>query len=343
MSLRGRPRPEPPQGGGRSRRLASGARFGAGRGRSAWVQWSVPLVLGLVVVAASLWGLTRPAESTSPAGAPPPGAVGSPAGGSAGAGAPRTFVSLTFDDGTTTQDLAGRILRAHGMHGTFYVNSGKTEAQDPYHLTWPQILRLHADGNDIGGHTSTHINLTDPAIPEPVKRQEVCQDRERMQQRGLDLESFAYPYGAFDDTAKAIVESCGYRSARSAGTVFPDGPVFAETVPPADPFATRALNNPTKDAGAGQVASGGEGARGSPMDPDYLQRAVVSVADHGGGWLQIAFHAVCSQKDPRYATCMTGQAPIDMEAFDTFLDWLQNSAPDGTSVSTVREVMSAAR
>jgi peptidoglycan/xylan/chitin deacetylase (PgdA/CDA1 family) len=237
------------------------------------------------------------------------------------------------------------------MHGTFYVNTGKTEAKDPYHLNWPQILRLHAEDNDIGGHTSTHINLTDPAIPEPVKRQEVCQDRERLQQRGLDPQSFAYPYGAVDDTAKAIVESCGYRSARSAGTVFPtgtvfpagtvfpDGPVFAETVPPADPFATRALYNPAKDAGAGQAPGGGEGLRGSPMDLDYLQRAVVFVADHGGGWLQIAFHAICSQKDPRYATCMTGQAPIDMDTFDAFLDWLQNSAPDGTSVSTVREVM----
>jgi hypothetical protein len=28
-----------------------------------------------------------------------------------------------------------------------------------------------------------------------------------------------------------------------------------------------------------------------------------------------------------------------MDTFDAFLDWLQNSAPDGTSVSTVREVM----
>jgi len=225
------------------------------------------------------------------------------------------------------------------MHGTFYVNTGKTEAKDPYHMNWPQILRLHAEGNDIGGHTSTHINLTDPAIPEPVKRQEVCQDRERLQQRGLDPQSFAYPFGAFDNTAKAIVESCGYRSARSAGTVFPDGPVFAETVPPADPFATRALNNPAKDARTGQAAGGGEGSLGSPMDLAYLQRAVVSVADHGGGWLQVVFHVICSQKDPRYATCMTGQAPIDLETFDAFLDWLQNSAPDGTSVSTVREVM----
>jgi peptidoglycan/xylan/chitin deacetylase (PgdA/CDA1 family) len=346
MSVPGRARHTPARGGRGSRRPGGGTRLGAGRGASAWVKWSVPLVLVLVVVAVSLWGLARSAESTSSTGDPPLRAEDSSgAVGPAGAAAPRIFVSLTFDDGTTTQNLAGRVLRAHGMHGTFYMNTGKTEARDPYHLNWPQILRLHGEGNEIGGHTSTHINLTDAAIPEPVKRQEVCQDRERLQQRGLDPTSFAYPYGAFDDTAKAIVESCGYRSARSAGTVFPDGPVFAETVPPTDPFATRALNNPAKDAGAGEAAGVAEGLRGSPISLDYLQRAVVSVADHGGGWLQIAFHAICSNKDPRYATCMSGQAPIDLDTFDAFLEWLQNSAPDGTSVSTVREVMnmSAAR
>jgi hypothetical protein len=38
---------------------------------------------------------------------------------------------------------------------------------------------------------------------------------------------------------------------------------------------------------------------------------------------------------------MSGQAPIDLDTFDAFLDWLQNSGPDGTSVRTVREVMNA--
>jgi peptidoglycan/xylan/chitin deacetylase (PgdA/CDA1 family) len=230
-------------------------------------------------------------------------------------------VSLTFDDGTTTQELAGGVLRAHGMHGTFYVNTGKTEAKDPYHLNWPQILQLHAEGNDIGGHTSTHINLTDPAIPEPVKRQEVCQDRERLQQKGLDPQIFAYPDGAVDDTAKAIVESCGYRSARSAGGLSPDGPYFAENIPP-QTLTTSALYNPP-----------------GPMSLDYLQRAVLAVADHGGGWLPIIFHRICARSDPGFDTCMSGESAMDSSVFSAFLDWLEYAAPEGTTTQTVQEVV----
>jgi peptidoglycan/xylan/chitin deacetylase (PgdA/CDA1 family) len=36
----------------------------------------------------------------------------------------QTIVSLTFDDGIETQyEVAGPLLAAHGMHGTFYINS----------------------------------------------------------------------------------------------------------------------------------------------------------------------------------------------------------------------------
>ena len=38
-----------------------------------------------------------------------------------------TAVSLTFDDGRQTQYAARAPLSAHGMHGTFYVNSGVVE------------------------------------------------------------------------------------------------------------------------------------------------------------------------------------------------------------------------
>ena len=36
-----------------------------------------------------------------------------------------TVVSLTFDDGIATQyNLARPLLASHGMHGTFFINSG---------------------------------------------------------------------------------------------------------------------------------------------------------------------------------------------------------------------------
>lgn len=313
MSPPGRAHRTPSQEGRSARRTAAGTRPGVGRGGAAWVLWSVPLVLLLVVIAASLWGMNR-----RPGGDP----LARPAASTA-EGASRTFVSLTFDDGDKSQELAGQLMRSHGLHGTFYINTGLVDAENAYFMTWPQILRLHAEGHDIGGHTSTHINLTDPAIPEPVKRQEVCQDRQRLQEMELDPQSFAYPYGAVDDTAAAIVESCGYRWARSGGGLSPDGPQFAEDVPP-QVLTTSALHTPP-----------------GPMSVDYLQRAVLAAAERGGGWVPIIFHRICSPNDPDFHTCMSGESPIESRNFIAFLDWLQRAAPDGTAVRTVRDVVNA--
>ncbi|WP_448616169.1 polysaccharide deacetylase family protein [Modestobacter sp. URMC 112] len=247
----------------------------------------------------------------------------------------RTIVSLTFDDGDATQALAGDVLRDHGMLGTFYVNTGYIDAEDPRHLTWAQVLRLRRDGNDIGGHTASHIDLTDPTIPEPVKRDEVCRDRTRLRQMGLDPRSFAYPFGALDAAAKEVARSCGYESARSAGSVSPDGPVFAETVPPLDPFDTMALDGP-----GGAEA---ESANSTPLTLDYLQRAVRAASENGGGWVQVVLHHVCTSGDPELAACTSSTAPIMDTTLAEFLDWLQDGAPAGTTVRTVAQVMDDAR
>jgi peptidoglycan/xylan/chitin deacetylase (PgdA/CDA1 family) len=233
---------------------------------------------------------------------------------------PQTVVSLTFDDGDASQDLAGRLLQAHDMHGTFFVNTRPIDMNNPGHMSWSQVLSLHMEGNEIGGHTADHVDLTDPQTSGEAKRDQICQDHARLLQMGLDPQSFAYPYGKFDETAEELVESCGYRSARSAGSVSTDGPIVAETVPPLDPFATRALDTPD-DA----------------LTLQYLQDAVVAAADHGGGWVQVVIHNVCAADDPELDLCMSGEAPIEERTFSAFLDWLQYGAPDGTTVKTVAE------
>src|SRR4051794_2408696 len=251
--------------------------------------------------------------------------------------APGTSVSITFDDGEATQEIGGELLRAHGLHGTFYINTAPVDAKDPSHMSWSQILQLQRDGNDIGGHTAHHVNLTNPGIPEQVKRDEICQDRRRLQAMGLQPESFSYPYGALDRAAEDLVKSCGYQSGRSAGSVSPGGPVFAETVPPQDPYSTMALDGPD-----GALNEGLGGPTG-PLTLPYLQSAVVSAADYGGGWVQVIIHRICVPSNPGFADCMSSEAPIEESTFGAFLDWLKDAAPDGTTVRTVQEVMSGER
>ena len=70
-----------------------------------------------------------------------------------------TIVSLTFDDGTADQYAARTMLAQHSLHATFYVNSNNIEATTNF-LTWDQLAGLAADGNEIGGHTLDHVDLT---------------------------------------------------------------------------------------------------------------------------------------------------------------------------------------
>lgn len=248
-------------------------------------------------------------------GAPAPGATTAPAPTA------HTVVSLTFDDGNRTQYLVRPILLDRGLRATFYINSGLVDRADGSTMTWDQIRALAADGDDIGGHTATHAVLPDLSVGQ--RQQEICGDRERLIAEGLHPVSFAYPTGALDPVSEGYVRSCGYLSGRSAGDVSEFGPVYAETIPPLNPYVTRALATPPT----------------GPLTADYLRTAVTAAAAHRGGWLQIVFHQVCQASSPDYQQCMASEAPVDIGVFTDFVDWLGHGAPPGTVVETVAAVM----
>ena len=63
-----------------------------------------------------------------------------------------TVISLTFDDGIETQYQVLPWLASHGMHGTFFINSGKVGSSS-YYMTWPQIHDIaNAGQRDRGPH-----------------------------------------------------------------------------------------------------------------------------------------------------------------------------------------------
>lgn len=215
-----------------------------------------------------------------------------------------TVVSLTFDDGLGSQMEARPLLAARGVHATFYVNSGKI-GRGP-HLTAAQISQLAADGNEIGGHTVSHSRLT--TLSEAEQRREVCDDRAALQALGYTVDNFAYPFGAFDATSERIVAECGYRTART--TTVPDG--YAESLPPARPYATRAFQ------------------LGQSTTLAALQGVVTDAEQHGGGWVQLVFHDVCDGCD---------EYGVPASRIQAFLDWLAPRAASGTVVRSVREAL----
>src|SRR5215467_9619900 len=58
-------------------------------------------------------------------------------------------VTLGFDDGTVDQFTQGfPILATHGMHATFFVNTGPILAGDPAHMTWADLHAMSSAGNE---------------------------------------------------------------------------------------------------------------------------------------------------------------------------------------------------
>jgi peptidoglycan/xylan/chitin deacetylase (PgdA/CDA1 family) len=231
------------------------------------------------------------------------------------ADAPRTRVSITFDDGWASQMLAMEPLSAHGMPATFYISSGLIGV-DRY-LSRGQLKAMAGVGHEIGGHTVTHADLTD-LDPRAVAL-EVCSSRSTLARWGFEVTSFAYPFARWNDEVREQVRQCGFNSARSLGDLASKdgcaGCEAAESVPPPDPFLIRAPAQVTDE-----------------WTLEDLQR-LVTEAEAVGGWLPITFHEICERQ-----SC--SDIGVTVELFQQFLAWLQpRSQSHGTVVQTVDEVI----
>jgi hypothetical protein len=227
-----------------------------------------------------------------------------------------TTVSLTFDDGHTTQWFARGQLLAHGLRGTFYLNSSGLD--HPGYLTWAQVAQIAADGNEIGGHSLTHPDLTSLSPSDATTQ--VCDDRAALMQRGYAIQSFAYPFGASNSTVESIVEQCGYTTGRTTDGIQGSASwcaqicPYAESIPPRNPYQLRST-----------------GSAGPSWPLSKFQGFVTQAEQNGGGWVVFVFHHFCTTSCDDYAVTQT--------MFAQFLDWLTPRAAQGTVVRTVGDVM----
>jgi peptidoglycan/xylan/chitin deacetylase (PgdA/CDA1 family) len=245
-------------------------------------------------------------------------------------------VSLTFDDAYEDQYLYLRpLLRAHHMNATYYVITADSDGPFRCCMSFAQLRTLQSEGDDIGGHGVNHVMLTDPTVSSTDKVADVCGSRMDLLAHGIvDPVSYAYPFGAFDAAAEAVVASCGYGNAREGGdaslvTTVPGFP-WAETLPPRNPYVLR-----TVDVDAPKAKTLAD-----------LETFVNAAAAHGGGWLPLTFHQVCDHAAADYRTCMSSWSAIDDRLMGQFLDWLAaagqpGGAPAGTVVETVRQAMTS--
>ncbi|UKA63928.1 polysaccharide deacetylase family protein [Arthrobacter sp. FW306-04-A] len=241
----------------------------------------------------------------TPAGSPQPDATAS--------AAPLSSVSLTFDSGRASQMEAARILKDHGLRGTFFIDSGFVGAPD--YMTVENLHTLATNQNEIGGHTVTLADVT-AVEPDEASRQ-ICKDRANLTDWGFKVTSFAYPFAASTAKSEELVAGCGYNSARGLGEIHSPfdcaACAQAETVRPTNLFRTRA----TSEVGSGWTLASLE--------------ATVVQAEQAGGWLQLTFYDIDTSGSPR---------SVSPALFEQFATWLAARTQQGTmAVRTVHDVI----
>ena len=224
--------------------------------------------------------------------------------------APLTVVTIQFDDGNADTFQWVSSLNTHGFPATFYVNSGSIGSAGK--LTWAQLTSLSQAGNEIASHTVDHVDLKKLKLADA--RFQVCQDRVNLASHGFQPESFAYPYGDFNSTVETqVIQYCGDNSARTVSGVN-DNTVFAEAIPPLNPYATRTPSDPKQGTSLATI-----------------EGYVTAAEQNGGGWVQLTFHHICNGCDAYSIT------PANMQAL---LDWLSTQVGTGAvAVETTKQVI----
>jgi peptidoglycan/xylan/chitin deacetylase (PgdA/CDA1 family) len=141
---------------------------------------------------------------------------------------PAGAVVVTIDDGYDDVHSEARpVLRALGIAATVFVvteRMGEANRWDPDGplagrplVSWQDARELHRDGLRLGAHTRTHPAL--PALSPEGVEMEVAGSREDLAAAlGEAVETFAYPYGRWDEATAEAVASAGFGCAVSIRT-----------------------------------------------------------------------------------------------------------------------------
>jgi peptidoglycan/xylan/chitin deacetylase (PgdA/CDA1 family) len=126
---------------------------------------------------------------------------------------PRPIV-ITFDDGhLNVFQNAFPVMQQHGFIGVTYIVANRFEADGFTGVN--ELNEMIAAGWEIGSHTYTHPDLT---LNHPIANFEVKQSRFDIAKRlDIDVRTFAYPFGKFDEVIAGKVFDAGYKAAMGLG------------------------------------------------------------------------------------------------------------------------------
>ncbi|MES2215980.1 MAG: polysaccharide deacetylase family protein [Patescibacteria group bacterium] len=132
------------------------------------------------------------------------------------------YVSLNFDDGwLSVYENAIPILNAAGFKSDQYIVTDYLSDNYPGYVKPSLVLQMQSQGHSIGAHTRTHPNLTQLSLEQA--QAEISGSRQDLLGIGSHpVSTFAYPFGAYNNSVKQIVQNTGFLGARSSDGGFND-------------------------------------------------------------------------------------------------------------------------
>ena len=132
----------------------------------------------------------------------------------AGRALPPHSMLITFDDGNAdTYTNAFPLMQKYGYTGVLYI-VGNYLGADGF-LNRDQILEMYNAGWEVGCHSISHLDLT--KLGPEDQHTEIIESKEWLQNKlGIEILTFAYPFGVKDEAVMDYVRFAGYIAAMGA-------------------------------------------------------------------------------------------------------------------------------
>jgi peptidoglycan/xylan/chitin deacetylase (PgdA/CDA1 family) len=122
----------------------------------------------------------------------------------------KAIITTSWDDGHPLDLKLAKLLKSYNIPATFYI---PIENRVRETLTPDQIKEI-ANDFDIGGHTYSHVKLTELAKEEAYE--EIKKGKEYLEEIiGREIQSFCYPWGAYNKEIIDMVKKAGFECART--------------------------------------------------------------------------------------------------------------------------------
>lgn len=124
-------------------------------------------------------------------------------------------LTFSYDDGQEYDRRLVEIFNAHGLKGTFHLNSGtlggSTGAED--FVKPDEIAALYA-GHEVACHGVQHKNL--PSLPRQQVLIELADDRKALERlTGKIVQGLSYAFGNYSQEVKEIAKAVGIKYSRT--------------------------------------------------------------------------------------------------------------------------------